>query len=120
MRVELAYGNAVQAVDIPDENYLGSLSARPLPAATDVAAVVRHALQNPIGSAPFASVIRPGRSVTIVIGDTTRGWARPDLYLLPLVDDLNRLGVPDNLITVISGTGTHRSEERRVGKECRS
>lgn len=122
MRIDLAYGDTVQAVDIPDEGFLATLSARHLPAASDVAAVVREALQHPIDSPPLAGVIRPGRPVTIVIGDTTRSWSHPDLYLPPLLDELNRLGVPDGAITVISGTGTHRRqtpEEHRalVGPE---
>ncbi|MBI2525463.1 MAG: nickel-dependent lactate racemase [Candidatus Rokubacteria bacterium] len=117
MRIDLAYDETVQTVDLPDEGFLGTLSARHLSAARDVATVVREALQRPIGSPPLAGVIRPGRPVTVVIGDTTRSWSRPDLYLPPLLDELNRFGVPDAAITVISATGTHRPqtpEERRA------
>lgn len=86
-----------------------------VPPVADVAAEARAALRRPRGSAPLADIARdavaragarPAR-VVIAVTDLTR--ACPDRELVPpLLDELNRGGIPDEQITVMVAVGLHR------------
>ncbi|MBI2940999.1 MAG: nickel-dependent lactate racemase, partial [Chloroflexi bacterium] len=90
-----------------------SRSMRPVP---DPSAAVGAALAAPVAGPRLAELARPGDHVAIVVTDATR--ACPDHLLVPpLLDELERAGVPDRNITVVVGIGLHRpstSEERRA------
>jgi nickel-dependent lactate racemase len=87
-----------------------------MPPIADVEAEARRALSKPRGSAPLADLARdavasagarPARAI-IAVTDLTR--ASPDSFLVPpLVDELNRGGIPDAQITVIVAVGLHRA-----------
>ncbi len=90
-------------------------------AIADETAAIQHALDHPVGSGPLASLVRPGESVVIIVNDITR-LARSDMFLPPIVDMLNRAGVPDSSISIVFALGTHRAQtaaEQRsvVGEE---
>jgi nickel-dependent lactate racemase len=87
----------------------------------DEAAAIRQALDEPIGTPPLAEVVKPGETVAIVVNDITR-LARSDLMLPPIVNTLNRAGVPDKDIFIVFALGTHRPQtederQRIVGNE---
>jgi nickel-dependent lactate racemase len=82
----------------------------------DEASAVQEALDHPTGSAPLASIVKPGETVVIVVNDITR-LARSDMFLPPVVDTLNRAGVPDADISIVFALGTHR---RQTAAEMRS
>lgn len=87
--------------------------------------LIRRALDNPIGSAPLSEIVKPGEKVCVVISDITRMWQRPDVYMPILIEVLNAAGIADEDITILSATGTHRTQseeehERLVTKDiCR-
>jgi nickel-dependent lactate racemase len=70
---------------------------------------IQHALDHPIGCEPLARMVKPGQSVAIVVNDITR-LARSDMFLPPIVDTLNRGGVPDRDIFIVFALGTHRAQ----------
>ncbi|HZP94798.1 MAG TPA: nickel-dependent lactate racemase [Candidatus Limnocylindria bacterium] len=86
-----------------------------VPPVGDVEAEARAALRRPRGSAPLAELARdavaragarPARAI-IAVTDLTR--ASPDRALVPpLLDELNRGGIPDTQITVMVAVGLHR------------
>lgn len=80
-----------------------------VPAAEDVGALLREGLENPIGMAPLSQIIGSlkNRSVVIISEDQTRP-SPVHLVVLPLVNELNKLGVPDEHMEVVIGRGTHR------------
>lgn len=93
-------------------------SAVPL---ADEAAAVLAALRNPIGTPPLAGIVKPGEQVVIIVNDITR-LTRTDLFLPPVVAELNQAGIPDTDIEIIFALGIHRlqtEEERRkiIGDE---
>ncbi|HWB83807.1 MAG TPA: nickel-dependent lactate racemase [Bryobacteraceae bacterium] len=97
-------------------------SAPPVP---DERRAVEDALENPIGTPALRSIVHSGERVAIVVNDITR-LTRTDLLLPPIVDVLNRAGIPDRDIFIVFALGIHREqtdEERRliVGDEiaCR-
>lgn len=82
----------------------------------DEAAAIQRALDHPTGCAPLAALVKPGERVAIIVNDITR-LARSDMFLPPIVDTLNRAGIPDAGIFIVFALGTHRAQseaERRA------
>lgn len=107
----LQYGDTMVAVPLKEEQIVAVIRQNPveLPACTPEQAV-RDALDMPIGAPPLEQVVAPGDTVCIVISDITRRWQAPAMYLPILVERLNRAGVPDENILVLSATGVHRTQ----------
>ena len=88
----------------------------------DVEGTARAALAAPVGSPRLSELAREAvaarADVTAVIAVTDLTRASPDAALVPpLLDELNRGGIPDARITVIVGVGLHRAttdEEKRA------
>lgn len=111
--------------DLPDGwQLLAMAEPREVPALADVGAVVRELLANPMGMAPLAEVVKdlPHKKTVVISEDQTRPTPVNQI-LVPLLAELNRLGIADGDIDVIIGRGTHRhptDEEVRakVGPEA--
>ena len=74
----------------------------------DVAGALREAINNPIGSESLARIVQPGDKTVIVVSDITRLWVRTKLIVPVLLDELNKLGVPDRDISIVVALGDHR------------
>ena len=99
----------------------------PLPGIRDHKAAVRHAVEHPENMEPLRALLRPGMKVTIAIDDISLPlppMKRPDIrqrVLEVVLEILGDHGVDDiHLIAALAVHRRMRSEERRVGKECRS
>ncbi len=119
---QLSYGEKKLELDMPSNLVRRVIDAKPLPAIEDEETVVSKALSEPIGTLRLPELVKPAEKVCIVIGDLTRLWVRHDRILRPLLDELNRGGVRDSDITIISATGDHRPQSREehgllVGEE---
>jgi len=115
--VSIPYGEACFSLELEAE-LIEPAAAAP---AAEQSAVIREALDRPIGAARLEEVVRPGESVAVIVNDITRP-ARSDLFLPPLVERLNRAGIADRDIFIVFALGTHRphtpEEQRRiVGRE---
>jgi nickel-dependent lactate racemase len=75
----------------------------------DETAAVYAALSNPIGSPPLSEIVHPGEKVAIIVNDITR-LTRTDLLLPPVVETLNRAGIPDRDLFVVFALGIHRPQ----------
>jgi len=107
-KITLPYGHEQRTIEIPEANLAwieGPRHAVPIP---DIAAVVRHAIRNPIGSPTLAELVaRHGKRTLILVDDSTR--TTPQKIVLPiLLDELNAAGVPDSEISGMIALGTHR------------
>lgn len=107
-KITLPYGHEQRTIEIPEENLAwveGPRHAAPIP---DIAAEVRRAIRNPIGSPTLAELVaRHGRRTLILVDDSTR--TTPQKIILPiLLDELNAAGVPDSEIAGMVALGTHR------------
>lgn len=105
--VWLKYGKNEVCARIPTRNYLGTIEPKEKPGVPDPTAEILRALREPIGSKPLNEIVKPEHKIAIVVDDFTRP-APSNLMIPPLLDELNRLGVKDENITVIFGCGTHR------------
>lgn len=85
-------------------------------------ALVVAALKNPAGMPPLAKILpRPNKRVVILSDDQTRPTP-VGAIMLPLLAELNRLGVKDEDIDVIIARGTHRAPseadlQKKLGTE---
>lgn len=117
----LPFGKGDQHISLDETHVLYDLHGNHVPAVTDEAAEVRKALRQPIGSLPLAEVVKSSDTVAIIVSDITR-LVHTAQMLPVIVDELNRAGIPDEQIKVITAQGTHRahtSEEDELvcGKE---
>jgi len=108
-RYELPYGKNKQSVSLPEEHVLEVLEAPVAKQVKSVSEMVKEALAHPIGSKPLSCLVKPGDKVALIVSDITRVWSKTSAYLPYVVEELNRLGVPDQDIYAIVATGTHRS-----------
>lgn len=119
--VSLRYGNTMESIALPSRNLLDNAGMRHLPPADDANAVLAHALANPIGTSPLRQLAVGARHVVVIIDDMTR--PTPTHLLLPgIMEELGAAGIPDDRITILVATGTHRPMthaelEAKAGRE---
>ena len=104
MQIHLQYGRDGLKAELPTENAT-IIRPRFVEGLPDEQAAFREAVRAPKGARPLAETVRAHESVAIVIADGTRPL--PSDRLLPWI--LAELAhVPEENISVIVGTGTHR------------
>lgn len=106
--VWLPYGKTEVCARIPTRNFLGSIEPRRKAIAPNAGAEIARALSNPIGTKPLAEIAKPGDKVALVVDDVTR-TTPSHLMIPPVLNELNKAGIPDEDITLIFGCGAHRS-----------
>ena len=72
--------------------------------------LIEEALDNPIGTKRIEETVKPGEKISIVISDVTRSWQKPGMILGVLLERLNRAGIRDEDIVIISARGTHHAQ----------
>jgi nickel-dependent lactate racemase len=102
-----------------DWNLLAMAEPREVDAVPDIGAEVKRALDNPIGMEPLSKIVPnlENKKTVILSEDQTRPTPVGSIAL-PLINELNRLGIPDEDIQVIIARGTHRhpTEDEVKGK----
>ena len=109
MNVDLAYGRGRLSVEFPEDRTT-VLEPSYIAGLPDEQAAIRRALRMPLGTPPLASLVKADQTVAISVCDITRPM--PSDTLLPVL--LGELAhVPDDRITIVIATGTHRPNDRR-------
>jgi len=107
MRVGLDYGRTGLDVELPDHVVRHVLGIRAEPPLADPADAVRQALAHPIGTGPLGELARGKRDACIVVCDITRPV--PNAVILgEMIPVLVAAGIPEERITILIATGTHR------------
>ena len=106
---EFGFGKTTQKVSLPEEHILDVLEGAPTPAC-DVEAATLECMRHPIGSKPLTEIVSKGDKVCIVCADITRIWNHSDQYVIHIVNELNRGGIPDDDICILFAQGTHREQ----------
>jgi hypothetical protein len=91
-------------IDLPDAR---AIERPELPALGTPLELVRQALAAPIGCPPLGEMVRPGDRVALLVTDMqdrVLGQQGVGDYLL---DELNRLGVPDANVVLVHAAGMH-------------
>ena len=96
--------------DLPgDWNLLAMAEPREVAAVQDIGAEVKRALKNPIGMEPLSKIVpKLKNKKTVILSEDQERPSPVGLIALPLMNELNRLGIPDENIQVIIARGTHR------------
>lgn len=116
MKVSLNYGDDSMALDIPDENYMGTLNPKDTREIEDSINEVRRALANPIGSKKLKEIVSSQDKVVILASDITRPC--PSYILLPpILKELNEAGLSNDQITIVFGLGVHRKQTEEEKKK---
>ncbi len=114
----MKFGQQEFEVNLPAELIAAELEPNHinLPQRT-VAEHIHYALDNPIDSAPIRELVKPGETVCVIISDVTRRWQSPETYIPILVEELEKAGIRDEDILILSATGTHRrqTKEEHIG-----
>lgn len=109
--IDLKYGKSRVELNINEKNVLGVLEGKKIYAVSDEKKAVADALKNPIGAKRLKELIKPGEKVTVLVSDITRS-VKSQVVIPILVEELNACGVPDDDITIVVATGTHRGHTR--------
>jgi nickel-dependent lactate racemase len=123
MNYYLNYGESRMDFSLPSEwNVLSSQDCAPAPVVENIAEEVERALNNPIGAPPLEQLARAGMKVTVLFDDTQRPTPA-SVALPPILNRLNRAGIPDGRIEAICARGSHplptpQQIEKKVGGEA--
>ncbi len=105
--MDFAFGKTGLMLDLPEGfqyRVLEARSAQPLP---DPAEALAAAMDRPIGAPPIVELAAGRDSAAISVCDITR--PAPNRQVLPpLLDRLERAGIPKDRITILIATGLHR------------
>lgn len=118
------YGRGEKTFSLDEKRVLKEIRMPDAAPLTDIAAAVLEAVRHPIGAPSLEESVTAGDTVTFICNDPTRVANSFD-FMPVLVNELNRLGVPDENMQIVFSLGTHRlmtEEEMRegVGEEVAS
>lgn len=113
MQTEIPYHKGYMLIEIPDENFVGSLvsNSENFKAAGTEQEIVERALDNPIGSKTLEELICGKKSMVIISSDHTRPV--PSRVTMPIILRRIRQANHDIKITILIATGFHRPTTRQ-------
>ena len=107
-KYQLPYGNGFQEVTLPEEKILYDIHGNQAAIQEDIAAATLAAVREPIASQTLQQVVQKGDKVAVIVSDVTR-LVRTAEFLPVIIGEINAAGVPDEDITIVVATGTHRA-----------
>jgi len=121
-KFSVLYGKREEGFYLPDDCQVNTIKAKPTKAIADYRTEIVNALKNPINAPSFYDSFKVGEKVAIVVSDYTRASYNFYKFVPILLNELNKLGIPDQDISIIMSTGDHRDQTREqhllvVGEE---
>ncbi len=106
---QIPCGKKTVTLQIPDSVPVQWVESRKMAPVPDVKKAIEEALAYPIGTPRLREVVKPGKSVAIVVSDITRKL--PEETILPLIiGELEAGGIRKRDMTAVVATGTHRPD----------
>ncbi len=102
------YGHGYKTFSVEQEHVLDEIKIAQFPPLENLKEAVLEALYHPIDCAPIDELVKPGMKIAFICNDSTR-VANTHAFLPILVDEMNKLGVPDADMRIIFALGTHRA-----------
>ena len=94
-------------VTIPGKNLFFDLNIKNSAKLSNIEKEVKDVLKHPIGIPPIGELVKDKRNVVILADDYTR--LTPTDIIIPVVlNELNKSGISDSMITIIIATGSHK------------
>lgn len=105
----LPYGHGFQEIELDEERVLAEVRTRDFPAVPTgrVKEEILRAIRTPIGCEPLEKRVKPGDTVCFICNDLTRVANSFD-FMPVFLDEMNRLGVPDENMRILFSLGAHR------------
>jgi len=107
MQIQLPYGKGKLPLNVPDKNLLELVLPKEVIHPEQTSALIRKALDRPMGTDRLSEIAKPGDRVAIVVDDYTRPCPNKEL-LPPVLEELKTAGVNDSDVTIIVACGTHK------------
>ncbi len=104
---DFAYGRGRKKFSLASDKVLKVVKTAAFEPLTDIKEAVLSAIHHPIGCADLEERIKPGDTVCFICNDPTRVANSYD-FMPVLVDEMNRLGVKDENMSILFSLGTHR------------
>ena len=106
MEIKIPYGKTFQTLNIEEGFELLESKIQELEAGADGGAIVRAAMDSPIGSPKLRELAAGKKNAVLIISDHTRPVPSKDI--VPFMLEELRAGNPDIDITLLVATGCHR------------
>ena len=105
------YGDGHMDFSFPDEDIIKVIEPAhvAIPEGTEEEKIA-EAINNPLGTGKLEEIIKPTDTVCILVPDMTRQWGRPAQIMSVLVPMLEKIGVKDENMLIVSATGTHKTQ----------
>lgn len=105
------YGDGHMDFSFPDEDIIKVIEPAhvEIPEGTEEEKIA-EAINNPLGTGRLEEIIKPTDTVCILVPDMTRQWGRPAQIMSVLVPMLEKIGVKDENMLIVSATGTHKTQ----------
>jgi len=109
VKTVLKWGKEEIFLSVPDRNVLAVLEPSGGEPVADLAAEVARLVKHPTAGPSLEEIVAANKAKTaaIIVNDMTRSTPTAEM-LPPLLEELERLGVPSSGIAVVVATGTHR------------
>jgi len=114
VQVRIAYGTEGRLLEVPDHSSV--ITPNELPGLDDEVGAVAAAIHRPSSGRGLGQLVNATTTVAVVFPDLTRPMPNRTV-LPPLLRSLADLGVPDQRITLLCATGTHRQATRAEMEE---
>jgi nickel-dependent lactate racemase len=109
-KVLVDYFDKKMEISVPDDSIV--LESNPPLGHPDPEKLVRDALAEPLGMPRISELVKPGSKITIAFDDPCRPGL-PRQIIIPIVlEELNRAGVPDEDILLLSANGNHKKQTK--------
>lgn len=116
MRFEFGYDKTTENLEIPEKNVLKVLVPNPVEVGLTGMEEVRRAMQDPIGTASLASLVKPGEKIVIITSDVTRPLPTA-IVLPPVLDEIVAAGCSLDDVCVVFALGNHRKHSPEEKKK---
>jgi nickel-dependent lactate racemase len=105
LNINLPYGKKSLQLEIPEGYNVDIIAPADVPGDPNPMEVIRQAILSPFG--PALADFAGAKSVAIAVNDKTRPVPH-ELLLPPLLQELQRIGIPSKAIRIFIATGTHQ------------
>ncbi|MBO8137960.1 MAG: nickel-dependent lactate racemase [Desulfotomaculum sp.] len=112
MKLKIPYGSSHLQVDVDDKHISGIVNPGDSSPANAKEIIIK-ALKNPLGTETLfklANNINPA-AAAVIISDVTRPVPY-NVMLPPVLDELHRAGIQEKQVSIVIGTGCHRSNSK--------
>jgi lactate racemase len=115
-KIVFPYGKDTIPITLPKKNILKICELKDTPVVEDNIKEIQRAIEKPIGSKTISQIAVGKNTAVIICTDITR--PTPDQLLIPpILDKLNKGGIPDKNIKVMIALGQHRKMSAKEVKE---